>query len=49
MTDLRDYQAAAVEQIERAGKALYVLPTGGARPSWPPTSLKDQSRAVSAC
>jgi DNA repair protein RadD len=31
MTDLRDYQAAAVEQIERAGKALYVLPTGGGK------------------
>ena len=31
MTDLRDYQAAAVEQIERAIKALYVLPTGGGK------------------
>ena len=31
MTDLRDYQAAAVEQIARAGKALYVLPTGGGK------------------
>ena len=25
MTDLRDYQAHAVEQIEKATKALYVL------------------------
>jgi DNA repair protein RadD len=31
LTDLRDYQAAAVEQIERAGKVLYVLPTGGGK------------------
>jgi superfamily II DNA or RNA helicase len=31
MTGLRDYQARAVEQIEGATKALYVLPTGGGK------------------
>ena len=31
MTELRDYQNDAVEQIERAIKALYVLPTGGGK------------------
>ena len=31
MTDLRDYQAQAVEEIEKAIKALYVLPTGGGK------------------
>ena len=31
MTDLRDYQVKAIEQIEKAVKALYVLPTGGGK------------------
>ena len=31
MTELRDYQAEAVEKIEQANKALYVLPTGGGK------------------
>jgi DNA repair protein RadD len=31
MTDLRDYQARAIDEIERAIKALYVLPTGGGK------------------
>jgi superfamily II DNA or RNA helicase len=31
MTDLRDYQTWAVEEIEKATKALYVLPTGGGK------------------
>ena len=31
MTDLRDYQARAVEHLEKATKALYVLPTGGGK------------------
>ena len=31
MTDLRDYQVAAGERLERATKALYVLPTGGGK------------------
>ena len=31
MTDLRDYQAQAIEQLEKATKALYVLPTGGGK------------------
>jgi hypothetical protein len=29
---LRPYQARAVEAIERAVRALYVLPTGGGKP-----------------
>ena len=31
MSELRDYQATAVEQIERTPKGLYVLPTGGGK------------------
>ena len=31
MTDLRDYQALAVEKLKTATKALYVLPTGGGK------------------
>ena len=31
MTDLRPYQIDAVERLERAIKALYVLPTGGGK------------------
>ena len=31
MTDLRDYQEQAIERIENAAKALYVLPTGGGK------------------
>lgn len=31
MTELRPYQAAAVEQIEQSTKALFVLPTGGGK------------------
>jgi DNA repair protein RadD len=31
MTELRDYQAKAVEKIEPSAKALYVLPTGGGK------------------
>jgi DNA repair protein RadD len=31
MTDLRGYQAEAIEKIEQATKALYVLPTGGGK------------------
>ena len=31
MNELRDYQATAVEQIERTTKGLYVLPTGGGK------------------
>jgi superfamily II DNA or RNA helicase len=31
MTDLRDYQAKAIEKIEQATKALCVLPTGGGK------------------
>ena len=31
MTDLRDYQARAVEEIEKAVRAIYVLPTGGGK------------------
>jgi DNA repair protein RadD len=31
MTDLRDYQAQATEHLDRASKALYVLPTGGGK------------------
>src|SRR6185312_7971114 len=31
MTDLRDYQAQAVDQLDTAIKALYVLPTGGGK------------------
>jgi hypothetical protein len=31
MKHLRDYQAQAIDQIEKATKALYVLPTGGGK------------------
>ena len=31
MSALRDYQAKAVEDIEKASRALYVLPTGGGK------------------
>jgi superfamily II DNA or RNA helicase len=31
MTDLRDYQADARDRLNRASKALYVLPTGGGK------------------
>lgn len=31
MTDLRDYQAQAVERLDQANSALYVLPTGGGK------------------
>src|SRR6185312_4853117 len=31
VTDLRDYQAQAVDQLDTAIKALYVLPTGGGK------------------
>jgi superfamily II DNA or RNA helicase len=31
MTELRPYQAGAVEAIERVVGALYVLPTGGGK------------------
>jgi len=31
VTDLRDYQALAVEKLKTATKALYVLPTGGGK------------------
>jgi superfamily II DNA or RNA helicase len=31
VTDLRDYQAQAIEQLENAIKALFVLPTGGGK------------------
>jgi superfamily II DNA or RNA helicase len=31
MTDLRGYQTQAVEQLDRATRALYTLPTGGGK------------------
>jgi superfamily II DNA or RNA helicase len=31
MTELRDYQIRAVEQIDAANSAIYVLPTGGGK------------------
>ena len=31
MSELRDYQIKAVEAVERAIRALYVLPTGGGK------------------
>src|SRR6185436_8769773 len=31
MTDLREYQALAVDRLDTAIKALYVLPTGGGK------------------
>ena len=31
MSELRDYQIDAVERLDRAIKALYVLPTGGGK------------------
>ena len=41
---LRDYQARAVEQIEKAVNVLYVLPTGGGKTvvaTSVPVSLKE--------